>query len=78
MDGAVLFVVGLTALIAELKARKDTLWIEAVALALIAWNALFMIQYRFGFIPMEEPLTFRELVWDKFLLPLRLLQRLLR
>lgn len=78
MDGAVLFVVGLTALIAELKARRDTLWIEAVALALIAWNALFMIQYRFGFIPMEEPLTFRELVWDKFLLPWRLVQWLLR
>ena len=52
--------------------------VELVALAFIAWNALFMIQYRFGFVSLEDPLTFREIVLDRFTLPLHLLLRLLK
>ena len=78
MSGGIVFVLGLTALVDWLRKRRDSILIEFVALAFIAWNALFMIQYRFGFVSLWDPLTFRELVLDKFTLPLRLFQRLLK
>ncbi|WP_448593372.1 hypothetical protein [Thermoflexus hugenholtzii] len=70
------FVFGLSALLEALRRRG---WLRpalAMGLLLILWNGLFMVQYRFGFIPMSAPLTFRQLVIEKFLLPLELLRRL--
>lgn len=70
------FVFGLSAL---LEALRDRGWLRpalAVGLLLVLWNGLFMVQYRLGFIPMSAPLTFRQLVIEKFLLPLELLRRM--
>lgn len=78
MSGGVIFVLGLTALVDWLRKRRDSILIELAALAFIAWNALFMTQYRFGFVSLWDPLTFRELVLGKFTLPIRLSQRLLK
>lgn len=43
---------------------------------LVLWNFAFIVQYRFGFIPMGKPLTARQLVWEKFTLPNDLWHRL--
>jgi hypothetical protein len=33
---------------------------------LVTWNVLFMIQYRFGYIPRGEAITWQQLGLDKF------------
>ena len=40
---------------------------------LIVWNLLFVVQYRLGFIPMDQPLSWQQFVVDKFTIPFRLL-----
>ena len=46
--------------------------------AILLWNLAFFIQYRFGYIPMLEAITLRQLVWEKFTLPIELASRLLK
>ena len=46
--------------------------------SLIVWNGLSFAQYRLEFVSMSEPLTIREMTIDRLLVPLRLLQRVLR
>lgn len=57
------FHVGLTHLVDRF--RKPVA-LCAVALVLILWNALFAVQYRFGFIPRGEAITLEMMVSDKF------------
>jgi hypothetical protein len=52
-------------------------WVAIPSAAVLLWNLAFFVQYRFGFIPMGSPITLRQLVCDKFTLPLQLWQRLL-
>jgi hypothetical protein len=42
----------------------------AVVSAFALWNSLFVVQYRFGFIPRDEAITWQQLTLDKFRLPL--------
>jgi hypothetical protein len=44
----------------------------ALAAALLIWNFLFVVQYRLGLIPRGLPITMRQLLWDKFTLPITL------
>lgn len=70
-----IFTLGLAALVEALMRARATRWLAWGAGALVLWNGLFMIQYRFGFIPMTGALTFEQLVIGKFTLPFQLLAR---
>jgi hypothetical protein len=50
--------------------------LAAAALALVLWNAAFLVQYRFDFVPRNGPITWAQLVQDKLSLPLDLWRRL--
>jgi integral membrane sensor domain MASE1 len=50
-------------------------WLVLAGAAILSWNLAFFIQYRFGFIPMGDPITWRQLVLEKFTLPLQILRR---
>jgi len=64
--------------LAVLLERARSRWVAtALILALTAWNGLAMLQYRLGFVSMNESLTWREMTIDRLLLPVHLLQRLL-
>jgi hypothetical protein len=56
---------GLAALIEWTAARGARTTIGVLGSALIAWNALFFIQYRLGYIPRFKPITFEELTLGK-------------
>jgi hypothetical protein len=74
MSTAPIFALGLAQVIGRLRQR---LWVVVPGAAVLMWNLAFFIQYRFGFIPMGEAITWRQLVWDKFTLPIELLRRVL-
>lgn len=48
-----------------LESRLRYLW-YVVAVFLIIWNCLFLIQYRFGYIPRKDTITIEQLFIDKF------------
>lgn len=72
IDVLPLFAIGGALLIDRLAIERLGRWTLAAPLVggLLAWNLLFMIQYRFGYIPRGEAITWQQLVPDKF----RLLQ----
>jgi hypothetical protein len=74
---APIFALGLAQVVKRLR-RVHWLWVVVPGMVVLLWNLAFFIQYRFGFIPMGEAITFRQLVWDKFALPVELLRRFLR
>lgn len=49
--------------------RTGRLAVGAVAGVLLVWNLLFTVQYRFGYIPRAETITWQQLTIDKFRLP---------
>lgn len=60
------FGVGLAALV-DWCARRRALWAAAFpACGFVLWNALFFLQYRFGYISKDQPITFAELTLGKF------------
>ena len=77
---APIFALGLAQVVERLCQRRSPwrwLWVVVPGAAILMWNLAFFIQYRFGFIPMGDAITFRQLVWDKFTLPVELLRRVL-
>jgi len=74
---APVFALGLAQIVKRLR-QANWLWVVIPGGAILLWNLAFFVQYRFGFIPMGEAITFRQLVWDKFTLPVELLRRVLR
>jgi len=64
---------GLAAVANSLLVRRQWRWIAATGLIVLIWNAEFMVQYRFGFIPMGERIGFREIVLAKLSLPFDIL-----
>lgn len=61
-----IFALGLAALLQALPATLASRWLSRLSLAaLIAWNALFIVQYRLHFIDPIAPITFDELVMGK-------------
>jgi len=69
-----LLVIPLTVLLTKTKRE----WATLALVTLIVWNGLSFAQYRLGFVSMSEPLTIRETTIDRLLVPLRLLQKILR
>jgi hypothetical protein len=74
ISSAPIFAIGLAPVVARL--RRVGWWLVAApAAVLLLWNLAALVQYRFGFIPMGEPITWRQLLWDKLTLPFDLWQR---
>ena len=44
--------------------------------SLVAWNALFFVQYRLGYIPKNETITFSQLTLGKFTMLLDIANRI--
>jgi hypothetical protein len=66
--------------LAALYERLDERWrryLHGGAVALVAWNTLFMAQKLLGMFPPGDPLTFQQMVLDKFRVPFVLLERVL-
>ncbi len=62
-----ILILGVAALLERTKPYKLVRYLTIGLVAvLILWNGLFMIQYRFGFIPLEEAITWHDLTWGKF------------
>jgi hypothetical protein len=75
ISSAPIFAIGLSQLVVRLR-RGGWPRVVIPSAALLLWNFAFFLQYRFGFIPMGQPITLRQLIWDKFTLPFELWQRL--
>ena len=61
------------------RARRISWWIVILpGFLLLLWNFAFLVQYRFGFIPMGTPISLRQAVWEKFTLPIAVWHRLAR
>lgn len=74
---APIFAIGLSQLVVQLR-RGGWSRVVIPSAALLLWNFAFLVQYRFGFIPMGKPITLQQLVWGKLTLPFELWQRLRR
>jgi hypothetical protein len=57
--------------------RSGQIAVWSVGGLLLIWNMLSLIQYRLGYVPMGEPLTWQEMTIDRLRLPWLLLERLL-
>jgi hypothetical protein len=75
-----IWVMGLAGLLHVLWQQCDPLVYRAMAgvsSLLIVWNGLSLVQYRLGFVPMSEPLTWQQMTLERLVLPWTLLQKLL-
>jgi len=70
-----LFGLGLAALLTKLQQRIRPRYLVLVAILLIIWNMLFVVQYYFGLIPRDDYLTFEQFALDKFTTLILLLTR---
>jgi hypothetical protein len=61
-----LFAVGLSAFLQWVSEKRAGPAFWAIGIGLIIWNALFLIQYRAGYISMDGPYTLKELTLGKF------------
>jgi len=71
-----IFAIGLALIIEQVRNRGGWPWVIVPSTALVAWNFAFVIQYRFDFIPMGEPITLAQLTWGKLSMPFQLLDYL--
>lgn len=70
-----IWVFGLAALIDMARARRQLAAVVVIGVALIGWNGLALAQYRLGYVPMGQPLTWRQMTVDRLMLPLTILGR---
>lgn len=71
-----MWLLGLAVLLDWLRARG---WLGAalvVGAVLVGWNGLALVQYRLGFVPMSEPLTWQQMTVERLRLPWLLWERL--
>ncbi|MBC7260195.1 MAG: hypothetical protein H5T65_13250 [Chloroflexi bacterium] len=74
-----IFAIGLAAFLQGVRSRPGVAAASVgVIVALIVWNALFMAQYRLGFISRGGPYTLRELTWGKAEMVAAMVRALLR
>lgn len=66
VDVLAFFLPGIACLLAGAARLRTAL---AVGAALVAWNGVFLVQYRFGYIPRGTAISVEQLVVDKFRLP---------
>lgn len=74
-----IFAIGLASLFHRIKGKAFA-WSTAIGVAgvLLLWNALFLVQYRMGFISMDGPYTIQELTVGKAQMLGDLVERVLR
>jgi hypothetical protein len=72
-----LFSLGLAAVITKIQQRVRLRYLVLIAIPLVIWNALFVLQYYAGRIPYDDYLTFDQFVVDKFRVLVLLLMRIL-
>lgn len=72
-----IFALGLAAIADQLRSSRVRKAAAGVAAALVIWNFAFVLQFRARLVPQNEALTFRQMVTDKFLLPVALLRKIL-
>jgi hypothetical protein len=70
-----IWVFGLAALIDWAYARRRLAPAVVLGVALIGWNGLALAQYRLGYVPMGQPLTWQQMTVDRLMLPLTILRR---
>lgn len=69
----------LTVPLATLFERSRRGWAPlALVSALVLWNGMAFVQYRFGFVSKSDALTLKEMTIERLLLPVRLARRLLQ
>jgi len=66
IDCTPLFAVGLGALLTRIRPKFRHFLTCAVLVLFVLWNYLFLIQYYFHLVAWNRPLTFHEMVGDKF------------
>lgn len=72
-----IWVFGFAGLVEWLRMRSRLLVGAAgLALLLVLWNGLSLVQYRLGFIPMGQPLTWSQITIERLALPWLLVERL--
>jgi hypothetical protein len=71
-----IWVLGLAALFDWLRVRRLFYPALLIGALLIGWNALSLAQYRLGFVPMSQPLTWEQMTIERIKLPWMLWQRL--
>jgi hypothetical protein len=78
LNGMWIWVLGLAGALEWARARPRG-WRLGLGLGmlLVAWNALALIQYRLGFVPMGRPLTWEQMTVERLRLPWTMLQKLL-
>ena len=69
------WVLGLSILLDRLRAQRVFAAAVVLGVVLIAWNGLSLIQYRLGFVPMSQPLTWQQMTIERLKLPWMLLKR---
>jgi hypothetical protein len=70
-----IWVLGLAALLDALRGRRLLAPALAVGALLIVWNALALVQYRLGFVPRDQPLTWKQMTVERLALPWTLRER---
>lgn len=74
-----IFAIGLAAFLERVRSRPGPATASLAAIAiLVVWNALFMAQYRLGYISRGGPYTLRELTWGKAEMLAEMAKRLAR
>lgn len=64
-----LIMLGVCQVIEWLRERRRMMVFSAASIILVLWNCAFVVQYTLRLIPMVESPTFKQVFWDKFLLP---------
>jgi hypothetical protein len=70
-----IWVFGLSILLDRLRVQRVFAAAVVLGVVLIAWNGLSLIQYRLGFVPMSQPLTWQQMTIERLKLPWMLLKR---
>jgi hypothetical protein len=74
-----IWALGLAGLIEWVWARRGLCWPAlALALLLLLWNGLSLLQYRIGLVPMSAPLTWEQMTVERVRAPWVVLQKILR
>jgi hypothetical protein len=73
----VIWVVGVAAVLDWLYQHRQFRIAIVIGIVLIAWNGLALIQYRLGYVPMGEPLTWQQMTIERIKLPWTILRTIL-
>lgn len=70
-----IWVIGLAALLDWLRQRRRLRAALLLGICLIGWNSLALAQYRLGYVPMSQPLSWQQMTIERLRLPWTILAR---